>query len=206
MGQGHTKCCQVPSKSHDLCTCKIWNCYVQQFWRRCIYKKVHYLTFDLDLGVKATQMLLSILYIMWPIHLQGLVLVHLTVKEEMHLQEITFFEFFDHSHKMLPSTLYIMWPIQVQSLKLLCLTVKEMHLQEITSYDLWPWIRGQGHTKCCPVPSTSCDLSRYKVWSCYIEWLRRRCIYKKLYYLTFDLEIGVKVTQNVAQYPLHHVT
>ena len=23
--------------------------------------------------------------------------------------------------------------------------------------------RGQGHTKSCPVPSTSCDLSRYKV-------------------------------------------
>ena len=26
----------------------------------------------------------------------------------------------------------------------------------------------------------------------------------KIHYLTFDL--GVKVTQNVAQYPLHHVT
>ena len=31
-----------------------------------------------------------------------------------------------------------------------------------------------------------------------------RCIYKKMQYLTFDL--GVKVTQNVAQYPLYHVT
>ena len=29
----------------------------------------------------------------------------------------------------------------------------------------------------------------------------RRCIYKKRHYLTF----GVKVTQNVTQYPLHHV-
>ena len=28
--------------------------------------------------------------------------------------------------------------------------------------------------------------------------------YKKIRYLTFDL--GVKVTRNVAQYPLHHVT
>ena len=72
-----------------------------------IYKKVHYLTFDLDLGVKATQMLLSILYIMWPIHLQGLMLLHLTVKEEMHLQEITLFDL-SRSHEMLPSTLYIM--------------------------------------------------------------------------------------------------
>ena len=28
----------------------------------------------------------------------------------------------------------------------------------------------------------------------------------KFQYLTFDLDLGVKVTQNVAQYPLHHVT
>ena len=45
--------------------------------------------FDLNLGVKATQMLLSILYIMLPIHLQGLMLLHLTFQEKMHLQEIT---------------------------------------------------------------------------------------------------------------------
>ena len=31
----------------------------------------------------------------------------------------------------------------------------------------------------------------------------RRCIYKKIHYLTFDLD--VKVTRNVTQYPLHHV-
>ena len=30
------------------------------------------------------------------------------------------------------------------------------------------------------------------------------CIYKKIQYLT--LELGVKVTRNVAQHPLHHVT
>ena len=28
---------------------------------------------------------------------------------------------------------------------------------------------------------------------------------QKNQYLTFDLDLGVKVTQNVAQYPLHHV-
>ena len=27
-----------------------------------------------------------------------------------------------------------------------------------------------------------------------------------MHYLTFDLDLGVKVTINVAQYPLHHVT
>ena len=38
-------------------------------------------------------MLLSILYIMWPIHLQGLRFLHLTltVQEEMHLQDNTLF-------------------------------------------------------------------------------------------------------------------
>ena len=29
--------------------CKVWNSYVQPLRRRCIYKKVHYFTFDLDL-------------------------------------------------------------------------------------------------------------------------------------------------------------
>ena len=34
----------------------------------------------------------------------------------------------------------------------------------------------------------------------------RRCVYKKIHYLTFDLEVGVKVTRNITQYPQHHVT
>ena len=33
-----------------------------------------------------------------------------------------------------------------------------------------------------------------------------RFIYKKIQHLAFDLDLGVKVTRNVAQYPLHHVT
>ena len=36
---------------------------------------------------------------------------------------------------------------------------------------------------------------------CFFQWFRRICIYKKIYNLTF----GVKVTQNITQYPLHHV-
>ena len=31
----------------------------------------------------------------------------------------------------------------------------------------------------------------------------RRCVYKKIHYLTFNH--GAKVTRNVTQYPLHHV-
>ena len=33
----------------------------------------------------------------------------------------------------------------------------------------------------------------------------RRCVYKKIHYLTFDLDLWVEVTRNVTQYPLYHV-
>ena len=107
---------------------------------------------------------------------------------------------------MLPSIFNIMWPMHQQSLMLLHPTVKEkMHLQENTLFDLDLW--GQGHMKCCPVPSKSCDLCTYRVWSYYVKGLGDAIYYKKIHYLTFDLrvELGVKVTQNVAQYPLHHM-
>ena len=39
-----------------------------------------------------------------------------------------------------------------------------------------------------------------------IRSIRRRYIYKKIHCLIFELDLGVKVTQNAAQYPLHHVT
>ena len=45
-------------------------------------------------------------------------------------------------------------------------------------FDLWSW--GQGHTLPCPVVSTTlCDLYICKVWSCYIQWFRRRYNYEK---------------------------
>ena len=67
-----------------------------------------------------------------------------------------------------------------------------MHLQEI--FDP----RSRSHEA---LPSTSCDLCTCKVGSCYGKWLRK-CITKKN--TLFDLD--PKVTQNVAQYPRHHVT
>ena len=127
---GKLKKCQVLPTSCDLCSCKVWSCYIKRFKRRCIYMKIHYLT--LTLGLR------------W--------------------------------HKMLPSTLYILWSNQIQSLKLLPPTVKEMHLQKIyylTFVD----------TKCCPVPSTSCDLIRYKVWSCYVKWFKWKVMPSTLYFM-----------------------
>ena len=145
-GQGHTKCCPVPSTSCNLCTNKVWCCYIPLLMGRCIYKKLHYLT--------------------------------LTPRSR--------------SHEILPSALYIMWPMRLQSLKLLRQQVlEEMHLQENSLIDL---DLGQGHTKCCPVPSTSCDLYSYKVWSCYVKQIKRRYIYKKIQYLTCGIDLGVKVT------------
>ena len=56
---------QYPLYSHvvlNLCT---W--YVQRFMRRCIFKKIYYLT--LTLVSRSNKMLPSSLYIMWPIHM-----------------------------------------------------------------------------------------------------------------------------------------
>ena len=141
-GQGHTKCCPVPSTSCDLCTWELWSCYVQWFRRRCIYKKIHYLT--------STPR--------------------------------------SRSHEVLPSTFDIMRPMHRQNLKLLLPKVYEgMRLQENTLFDLWPWTWGQGHTKRHPVPLKSCDLCTGKIWSCYFQKFMRRCIYKKIHYLTLTL-------------------
>ena len=146
--------------------------------------------------------------------------------------------------------LYIMWPMYLQSLKLLGPMVKEMHYQDKTLFDLevWPWPQSQGHKKCCPVHSTLCNLCTSKFWCCYIPWLGRWYIYKKIYYLTLTLgsrsrkmlpstldimwpmhkqslillpptvkekmhlqentffDLDPKVTRNVARCHLHHVT
>ena len=47
-----------------------------------------------------------------------------------------------------------------------------------------------------------------KVWNCYIQRLRRRCIYKKSNNIIspLTLTLGQGHTWNIAQYPLHHMT
>ena len=142
-----TKCCSVPSTSFGLFSYRVWGCYVQPLWRRCIYKKIHYSTFILD--PRSHKMLLRYLYNTWPIHLQGFKLLRPTVTEVMLLQE---------------NTLFDLWP--------------------------WPWGRGQWHTNCCSVASTSCGIFICKLWGCYVQPLRRRCIYKKIHQTTFDLDLG----------------
>ena len=74
---------RIPSTLCDLCTSKVLSCCIHRFRRSCIYKKIHYLTFDLALLQKR---LPCTLYIMRHIQLQILKLLHLTVKEKMNLQ------------------------------------------------------------------------------------------------------------------------
>ena len=77
----------LPSTSCDLCTCKVWSSY-GQWLRRCITKKIHYLTLTpKSRGLRSHEMLPSTLDIMWPMHQQSLMLLHPMDKEKMHLQE-----------------------------------------------------------------------------------------------------------------------
>ena len=104
------------------------------------------------------------------------------------LGDNTIFDLDLRSRTRLPSTLYIMGPMMhQQSLKWLSPIVLDMHLQENTLFDL-------DFEKCSQVSSTSCDLCTCTVYSCYVMPN------------SFDLDLRVKNTGNVAQYPLHHVT
>ena len=82
----------------------------------------------------------------------------------MHLQEITLFDL-DPKVKVTPNVAkYPRHHVTYAPAKFGVAhpVVKEkMHLQENTLFDLD--LGGQGHRKCCPVPSTSCDLCTYRV-------------------------------------------
>ena len=144
---------------------------------------MHYLT--LTLGSRSHKMLPSTLDIMWPMRQQSLIFLHPMVKEKIHLQENTLFDL-DLRGKVtwkvaqcpLHNVTYAPTEFEVT-------TSKALGGEAFTrKFDIWPSTLGQGHTKCCPVPSTSCDLFSYKVWRCYVKRFMRRCIYKKIQSLT----------------------
>ena len=97
-----------------------------------------------------------------------------------------------------------MWPMHLQRLKLLYPTVKEqMYLQENTVFDLWPDLRSRSHKM---LPSTSTSL-----WTKHLQSLKllRPVAWEEMHlqeHTFYDLDLGVKVTQNVAQYSLHQGT
>ena len=152
---------------------------------------MHYLIFDLDLVVNVPQNIAQ-----YPLHHVTYAPENLETAmsngswgDEFTRKCIIWFlilTLWSMSHKTLPSTLYIMWPMHLKTLKLLCPMVhEEMNLQENALFDFWSWPCGQCPTKHCPVPSTSCDLCTCKVWRCNVQQFRR-CIFKKIHYLTFD--------------------
>ena len=157
----------VPSASCNLCTCKIWSCY-GQWLRRCIYKTIHYLTLTRrSRGSMSHEMLPSTLNIMWPRHQQSLMLLYPMVKEKMHLQEKTLFDFDFGVNVTRNGTQCPLHHVTYAPTEFEVTTPRGLREDAFSrKFIIWPW--GQGHTKCCPVPSSLCDLFSYKVWSCYV--------------------------------------
>ena len=158
-------------------------------------------------GSRSHKMLTSTLNFMWPKHQQSFLLLHPMVKEKIHLQDNTLFDL-DLGIKVTQNV--AQYPGHHVNYTPAKFDIATSHGWEdaftrkyIKKYIKWPWPSGQGHTECCPVPSTSCDLCTYRY---YVKSFRRRSIYKNIQYFTFDLNLDVMVTQNLAQYPLHHVT
>ena len=173
----NTKHCPVSYTSYDLCTCKVWSYYVQWFRRNCIYKKYLIWLYPRSRSHEALPSTPCHLctYKDWCCYGQ---LLWRCITKKKHYLILTPRSRESRSHKVLPSTLDFMWPMYQQSLMLI-------HPDAFTrKYIICPRPWGQGHTKYCPVPFTSCDLSTSKVWYCYIPRFRRRCIYKKMHYLT----------------------
>ena len=177
--------------SCNLWTSKIWSWYIQQFRRRCIHKKIHCLTFGLEVKVIQNDA-------QYPLHYVTYAPAKFEVATSNGLGGDAFTRKYiiwaltlkSRSHKMMlsipskPCDLCTCkgWSCYVQWFRRRCI-YKKIH-----------YLTGQGHRKCCWVPSTSSELCNCIVWSCYVYWLRRRCIYKKKHYLTFlTLTLGVKV-------------
>ena len=216
-GQCHKKWSPVPSTSRDPCTCIVWSCYLKRFWRRCIYKKILYMTFDLDLGVKITQNVAQ-----YSLHHVTYAATKFEVAKSNGLVGDAFARKFiiwplplilgnqgPTKCSPVPSTsrdlcTCIVWSCNVERFGMRCIFKKTVYMtfdlgvkitqnvaqnslhhvtyaatkfEVTTSKDLggnkftrkyipWPW--GQGHKKCCHVPSTPYDLCSCKFWSFYV--------------------------------------
>ena len=156
-GQGHTKCCPVTSTSCDICTSKVWCCYIS-WLRRCIYKK----------------------YIIW------VCITKCTQYPWHHVSDLctskVWYCYIPRLRRRIYKKIHYRW-VKVTRNAAQCplhhVTYATTEFAVTTSkglggdaftrkINIWPlpWHWGQGHMRCCPVPSTSCDLFSYKVWSC----------------------------------------
>ena len=125
----------------------------------------------------------SILYIIWPMHLQSLSCYVQRFRGKYIYKKYLIWPWpRSRAHEALPSTSCDLCTCKVWS----CYG-KWLRDALLWKYIIWPWPQGQGYTKCCSVPSTLCDLCTCKMWCCYIPWFRNRCTYKKIHYLTLTL-------------------
>ena len=67
---GRMNYCLVSYASRDICTDKVWSCYVQQLWKDAFTRK--YSIKPWSKGQMSHELLPSALYIIWPVHLQML--------------------------------------------------------------------------------------------------------------------------------------
>ena len=176
--------------------CKVWSCYVQLFRRRCIYKKSTLFqgqTWNVAQSVSSTSYDLCIRKV-WSCYARRLRRKCIYKKYLIWpwpKVKVTW------SITLLHHATYVPAKFEVATANGLGDTVAKN-----TLFDLK--VKGQGHTISCPVPSTSCDLCIGKVWYCYIPRLWRRCIYKKIHYLTLTLRSQEMLTS--ALYISHQVT
>ena len=102
----------------------------------------------------------------------------------MHLQEIFDLTFIQGQGHMKHCPLHHVTYVPA---KLLRPMVKEMHYQKNTLFDLDPKVKGVKVTQnVAQYPQHHLTYEPAKFLCCYIPWLRRRCIYKKIHYLTLN--------------------
>ena len=119
--------------------------------------------FDLGviMGSRSHWMLPSTLNIMWPMHQQSLILLHPRVFTRKYI--IWPWPWVKVTRNVAQFPLY---HVTYSSTKFEVATSNRLGGEKFTrKYIIWPW--GQGHTKFCPVPSTSCDLYSHKVATSY---------------------------------------
>ena len=199
-GQGHTKCCPVPSTSCHLFTCKVWSCYIQWLRRRCIYKKIHNMTLTLE--SRSHKMLPNTLHIIWPMHLQNLKFLRQfrrCINKKEHYLTLTL------GQGQMKCCLVPSLSCDICTCEVWC-----CHFQQFRRfiYKKIHYLTFDLESRSYEVlPSTIFIMWPMHLQSCCVQQLRRRLIYKKKHYLTFGsrFDIGVKATQNITQYPLHHV-
>ena len=198
MGQGHTKCCPVPSKSYDLCTCKIWNCYVQQFRRRCIYKKVHYLT--LTWRSRSNNVLsCKCIFAQCPLHhvTYAPTEFEVTTSKALGGEAFTRNSIFDLDLGVKVTQNVAQYPlhhVNHPATKFEVARSNRLGGDTFTrKFNIWPLTLTLGSRSHKMLPSTlyimwPFQLQKLKLL---VKRLRRRCIYKIIQYLTFDLDLGV---------------